>query len=100
MADFYHTDVDLPAKMIVDGKTYKEAGVHFRGASSFMMVPTGQKRSLSISMNYLDADQRLGGHKSMDLLNAVGEPTFLRTVLYLQIARQYMPAPKANFMRS
>ena len=99
MADFYHTDVDVPAKMIVDGKAYKEVGVHFRGASSFMMVPSGRKRSLSISMNYLDPDQRLGGYKSMDLLNAAGDPTFLRTVLYMQIARQYMPAPKANFMR-
>src|SRR5687767_9944004 len=31
---FNNTDVDVPAKAIVDGKTYEGVGVHFRGASS------------------------------------------------------------------
>src|SRR5204862_6829306 len=35
MADFYHTDVDIPATMLVDGKKYPGVGVHFRGMSSF-----------------------------------------------------------------
>ncbi len=99
MADFYHTDVDVPAKMTVDGKVYPEVGVHFRGASSFMMVPAGRKRSLSISTTYSDPNQRLLSYKSMDLLNAAGDPIFLRTVLYMQMARAYIPAPKANYMR-
>ena len=99
MADFYHTDVDVPAKLTVDGKSYGIVGVHFRGASSFMMVPATRKRSMSISMDHMDSKQRLYGYKSMDLLNANGDPTFLRTVLYNYIARQYIPAPKANFMR-
>jgi len=47
MADFKNTDVDVPATMIVDGRTYKEVGVHFRGASSFMMVPAPTTRSTS-----------------------------------------------------
>lgn len=99
MAEFYHSDVDVPAKLTVDGKAYKEVGVHFRGASSFMMVPANRKRSMSISMDHTDSKQRLYGYKSMDLLNANGDPTFMRTVLYNHIARQYIPAPKANFMR-
>ena len=36
---FYNTDVEVPATMIVDGKTYRDVGVHFRGNSSFRMVP-------------------------------------------------------------
>ncbi len=39
LADFKNTDVDVPATAIVDGKTYKDVGVHFRGMSSYMMVP-------------------------------------------------------------
>jgi hypothetical protein len=47
----------------------------------------------------MDEDQRLAGYKTLNLLNANGDPTLLRSVLYLQIARQYIPAPKANFVR-
>lgn len=99
MAAFYHTDVDIPAKLTVDGKVYPNVGVHFRGASSFMMTPEGRKRSLNISLDFMDEEQRLGGYRTLNLLNANGDPTLLRSVLYLQIARQYIPAPKANFVK-
>ena len=99
LADFYHTDVDVPAKLTVDGKVYRDVGVHFRGASSFMMVPEGRKRSLNLSMNFVHDEQRLGGYRTLNLLNSNQDPTFLRTVLYHHVARQYIPAPKANYMR-
>ncbi len=99
LGDFYHTDVDVPAKLTVDGKVYPDVGVHFRGMSSFMMVPEGRKRSLNLSMNFAHEDQRLYGYRTLNLLNANGDPTFLRAVLYTQIAREYIPAPKANHMR-
>jgi hypothetical protein len=99
MADFKNTDVDVPATMIVDGRTYKEVGVHFRGASSFMMVPAGLKRSLNISTDYAVDKQNLGGYRTFNLLNANNDPTFLRAFLYTQIARRYHPAPKMNYMR-
>ena len=35
----------------------------------------------------------------LNLLNANQDPTFLRSVLYLDIARDYIPAVKANFVR-
>jgi hypothetical protein len=99
LAAFYHTDVEVPAKLTVDGKVYPNVGVHFRGASSFMMTPEGKKRSLNISLDFMDEEQRLGGYRTLNLLNANGDPTLLRSALFLHIARQYIPAPKANFMR-
>ena len=99
MADFHNTDVELPATMIVDGKTYKDVGVSFRGASSFRMVPEGLKRSLNISMDAVIDEQDLLGYQSLNLLNANNDPTFLRAVLYTEIARRYLPTPKMNFMR-
>ncbi|MFN0104641.1 MAG: CotH kinase family protein [Bryobacteraceae bacterium] len=99
LAAFYHTDVEVPAKLTVDGKVYPNVGVHFRGASSFMMTPEGRKRSLNISLDFVDGKQRLGGYRTLNLLNANGDPTLLRSALFLQIARHYIPAPKANFMR-
>jgi spore coat protein CotH len=99
MADFNNTDVDVPATMIVDGKTYSGVGVHFRGMSSFFTVPAGSKRSLNVSVDFTEPDQRLYGYKTLNLLNSHEDPTFLHTVLYLDAARSYIPAPKANLVR-
>ena len=96
---FKHTDVEVPAKLTVDGKVYPEVGVHFRGASSFFTVGEGQKRSLTVTLNFLHKDQQLGGYNKLDLLNSHEDPSFLRTVLGLQVARDYLPASKANFVR-
>lgn len=99
MAEFHNTDVDLPAKLTVDGKTYAGVGVRFRGMSSYMMIGEGQKRSLNVSIDYVNEDQRLGGVRTLNLLNSHEDPSFLRPVLYSAIARNYLAAPKANFVR-
>src|SRR6185295_15413081 len=99
LEDFHGTDVDVPASLVADGKTYRDVGVHFRGNSSYMMVPEGRKRSLNVSLDLAHADQTLGGYKTLNLLNSNEDPTFLRAVLFLHIAREYLPAPKANFVR-
>lgn len=99
LADFNNTDVELPAKLTVDGKTYPDIGVHFRGMSSFMMVPEGSKRSLNLSLDYVNDGQDIDGYNTLNLLNAHEDPSFIRTVLYYDVARAYLPAPKANFVR-
>jgi spore coat protein CotH len=99
LADFKNTDVEVPAKLTVDGRTYRDVGVHFHGMSSYMMVGEGQKRSLVLTLDFVHPDQRLEGYRKLDLLNSHEDPSFLRTVLAMQIARDYMPAPKANFVQ-
>jgi len=99
LADFNNTDVEVPATLTVDGKVYKDVGVHFRGASSFFMVGEGRKRSLGLSIDFANKKQVLDGYRTLNLLNAHEDPSFLRTVLYHQIAREYLAAPKANFVR-
>jgi len=99
LADFYNTDVDVPATLIVDGVRYPKVGISFRGASSYFMVPAGHKRSLNISMDLGNPKQRLYGIRTLNLLNAAGDPSFLSTVLFSQIAREHIPAPRANFVR-
>ena len=99
LEDFHNTDVEVPATMTVDGRVYEEVGVGFRGASSFRMVPEGYKRSFNISVDFTDEDQRLYRYRTLNLLNANNDPTFLRAVLYTEIARRYMPIPKMNFVR-
>ena len=99
LADFKETDVEVPATLTVDGDKYPNVGVKFRGMSSFMMVPAGFKRSLNLSLDFIDEDQRLDGYKTLNLLNCNGDPSMMSTVLYSQIAREHIPTPKANFVR-
>jgi spore coat protein CotH len=99
LADFYNTDVEVPATMTVDGVTYRDVGVHFRGMSSFMMAPEGTKRSLNVSIDWVHDDQRLMGYRTLNLLNVNGDPTFVRPLLYSEIARHYIPTPRANYVR-
>jgi hypothetical protein len=99
LTDFHGTDVDVPARLTVDGRVYENVGVRFRGKSSYFMVGEGRKRSLNLALDLADEDQRLGGYRTLNLLNSSGDPTMLRAVLYHHIARHYLPAPKACFVR-
>lgn len=99
LSDFYRTDITVPATMIVDGQTYPAVGVGFRGNSSFFTLGAGQKRSLSISVNATHSDQRLLGYRSLNLLNAHADPSFVREVLFAFIARHYTASYKVNLVR-
>lgn len=99
LADFYNTDVDVPATLTVDGKEYKGVGVHFRGQSSYFSVPAGNKRSLNVAVDFTNEKQRLLGYKTLNLLNSNGDPSMLSTILYSELARKRIAAPKANFVK-
>jgi hypothetical protein len=99
LAAFYRTDVDVPASVVVDGKTYAEVGVHFRGNSSYRSVPEALKHSLNLTFDFAHPQQDLGGYRTLNLLNSNNDATFVRTVLYSEIARHYLPIALANYMR-
>jgi spore coat protein CotH len=63
------------------------------------MVPAGFKRSLNVSLDFVNSKQRLYGYKTLNLLNGHEDPSFLGTVLYSSIARQHIPTPKANLVK-
>jgi len=99
LAAFYRTDVDVPATVVVDGKTYADVGVHFRGNSSYRSVPEALKHSLNLTFDFAHPNQELGGYRTLNLLNSNNDATFVRTVLYSEIARHYLPIARANYMR-
>lgn len=98
MSAFYRTDIEVPAELIVDGKVYADVGVHFRGTSSYFTVRS-EKKSFNIAVNYGEDGQRLYGYKTLNLLNGHVDASFLREVLYNQIARDFMPAMKTNLVK-
>jgi spore coat protein CotH len=99
LVEFHNTDVEVPAKLAFDGRTLAGVGVRFRGASSYFMIGDGYKRSLNVSVDFTDKQQRALGVKTLNLLNSNGDPSFLHAVLYSHIARQYLPAPDVNLVK-
>jgi hypothetical protein len=99
LAAFYDTDVDVPATVTIDGRRYPGVGVRFRGSTSFLGVPEGWKRSLNLSFDFVDEDQRVDGYRTLNLLNGHNDPTFVRVALYSEIAAEYIAAPKVSFVR-
>jgi spore coat protein CotH len=99
LESFRGTDVDVPANLEVDGRKLRHVGVRFRGNTSYSMVGSGRKRPLNLTLDIVHPNQEIGGYNTLNLLNANGDPTLLRSVLYYEIARQYIPAFKANFVR-
>lgn len=87
----------LMASGTIDGKSYKNIGVRYRGSRSFR---TGSKRNaLHIKLNYVNKNQNHQGYKTIKLSNALRDPSMAREVLGYEIARNYMPAPKANYSK-
>jgi hypothetical protein len=99
LEDFYNSDVDVPATLVVDGNTYPDVGVHFRGNSSYRRVPTGYKRSLNLSLDWVHDGADIDSYQTFNLNNDHEDPSFIRYALYMHIAREYIPAPKASFVR-
>jgi spore coat protein CotH len=54
---------------------------------------------LNVTVDFTDEDQRLLGYRTLNLLNVNGDPTFVRPLLYSEIARRYLPASKVNYVR-
>lgn len=96
---FKPTDVEIPATLTVDGVTYPNVGVSFRGASSFFMVPASRKRSLNLSLDLVDPDQRLYGYKSLNLLNGNGDSSLMSSALYSRVSGMQIPTPRVNYVR-
>ncbi len=99
LEDFRYTDVKVPATLEVDGRTYSNVGVNFRGNSSYAMIQRGQKRSFALTMDLADSKQNLGGYRNLNLLNANGDASLMRTVLTREISQNYLPMPKSNWVR-
>ncbi|MHC5064217.1 MAG: CotH kinase family protein, partial [Planctomycetota bacterium] len=97
--DFYRTDVEVPATMTVDGKSYEAVGVGFRGNSSYFTLGDKKKKSMNISIDALVDGQRVHGYKTLNLLNCHADPSYLREVIHSTVANQYFPVLKASPVR-
>ena len=98
LAAFYHSDVEVPATVTVDGQRLEEVGIAYRGNSSYFGV-SGKKKSLNLRIDAVRDGQNLKGYRTLNLLNGHSDPSYLRAVMFTRIAREYMPAHHANLVK-
>ncbi|MFM9985186.1 MAG: CotH kinase family protein [Flavobacteriales bacterium] len=95
----YNSGADLSATMTIDGVTYEQVGVGFKGQTSYMMVNGEEKKSFSIKTDAFIDGQTCQGYKTFNLNNCFDDPSFLREFLYLHMICNHIPAAKAAFVK-
>ena len=87
----------LVAKVSVNGEVFDSVGVRYKGNSSFNA--TELKKPFNIKLDHIIKKQNYQKYGTLKLSNVFRDPSFVREVLAYEIARKYMPAPKANFAK-
>jgi len=98
LTEFHRTDVCVPATVKIDGVTYQNVGVQFRGNTSFQMA-RGKKKSFDLTFDLVDGKQSFRGLRNLDLLNNNTDPSQLREMLHGVVANRFFPAPRTALVR-
>ncbi|MGB6223073.1 CotH kinase family protein, partial [Haloferula sp.] len=99
LAENFGTDTNLLAGLTVEGVSYPNVGVHYRGFNSYAFIPGSRKKSFAIDLDQTDPDQRLLGIKTLNLNNSFGDASFMRELIYSNACAEYFPSPHVNFVR-
>lgn len=92
------SDLEVGGDLVVDDQKIENVGLRFRGNTSFSSIGTNKKKSLNISIDASNKEARLYGYKTLELLNAHTDASFLRQTTFNNIANRYVPSPKTNFV--
>jgi len=100
----YSSKTNIAADMTVDGMTYQNVGIRFRGNTSYNWLPPApqqgwEKKSFNVEMDWQVASQDIYGYDSLNFNNGFHDPLFLREALTYYVMRQHGVAPQTNWIR-
>ena len=87
----------LVATAVINGVQFDSVGVRYKGNSTYSANRT--KNPFNIKLDHIIDDQELDGYGTLKLANVYNDPSFVRETLGYAIARKYMPASRANYIR-
>ncbi len=87
----------LLATAVINGIVFDSVGVKYKGNSS--CNTSHLKNPFNIKLDYIINNQEIDDYGTLKLSNVFKDPSFVREVLGYEIARNYMPAPRANFIK-
>ncbi len=85
----------LTGTLAIDGVILPGVGVRYKGYSSHSVGRA--KNPLNVKIDHLHAGQNHQGYRKLKLSNVTSDPSFLREALSYEVAREHMPASRANF---
>ncbi|MCF7918560.1 MAG: CotH kinase family protein [Candidatus Cloacimonetes bacterium] len=87
----------LTGSALINGVQFDSVGVRYKGNSTYN--PNRIKNPLNIKLDHVIDDQTIDGYGTLKLANVYNDPSFVRETLSYEIARKYMPASEANYMK-
>ena len=97
---YYANDIGerlVADSILIDGVADQNVGIKYKGNSSYNVNNT--KNPLSIKLDYVNNGQSIDGYNVLKLSNGFRDPSFVREVLSYEMAREYMPSPKATYAK-
>jgi hypothetical protein len=92
----YSNQINMLAKLTVNGVVYDSVGVRFKGSTSYS-GSNDFKKSFNITLDEYIPDQNIFGYNIINLNNAYHDPSFMREILYEYLIGKHCTAPKGNF---
>ena len=95
---YYANDIGerlVADSILIDGIADQNVGIKYKGNSSYNVSNT--KNPMNIKLDYINNGQSIDGYNVLKLSNGFRDPSFVREVLSYEIAREYMPSPKATY---
>ncbi len=90
---------NILALLVVDGDSFPNVGVRFKGNTSYSMVKNSEKYSFNITMDEVDPNQDLKGYSTINLNNCFEDGSMMREYTYLHQIRQHIPAAQASYVK-
>lgn len=85
----------MPCSVEINGTRFETVGIRYKGFSS--AATNRVKNPFNIDLDYYVDYQSYQGVDKIKLSNVIQDPSFVREVLSYEIAREYMPASRANY---
>ncbi len=94
---FNGDDLHPASRVLINGRSFSGAALRFRDGRSHS--PGQARSSMDLSLDYGEEGANYEGYRRLHLSSALRDPSMVREVLGYEIARNYMPAPLANYAR-
>ena len=95
---YYSNDIGerlVADSILIDGIADQNVGIKYKGNSSYNV--SNIKNPMNIKLDYINNGQSIDGYNVLKLSNGFRDPSFVREVLSYEMAREYMPSPKATY---
>lgn len=92
----FQSQTRIPARVIYRDDVLENAGVRFRGNTTY--TSAGEKKSFDVDLEWQIDGQSINSYNSLKFQNGYEDPSSIRNVVYANLARQHIPAAKANFV--